>query len=71
VLSGNFNMGMGEKFDKDAIKPDASWDLFCNACWDGSFCLYDGGDRDPVSGTGPYAITYINPEGDPRNNSKK
>jgi hypothetical protein len=44
VLSGNFNMGMGEKFDKDAIKPDASWDLFCNACWDGSFCLY-GGDR--------------------------
>ncbi len=66
VLSGTFNMGVGDKLDINRTHPLTA----------GSFAIMQPGTRHfawtdeetvvQVHGTGPWAIHYVNPEDDPR-----
>jgi len=67
VISGTFNLGMGEKFDKSSGRSLAA----------GSFAFMPPGVRHyawatgetvvQVHGQGPWKINYVNPADDPRN----
>lgn len=66
VLSGSFNLGMGEKFDRRSTREMTS----------GTFGFWPAGMRHFVwvkgetviqlHGIGPWVITYVNPADDPR-----
>ena len=71
VLSGNFNMGMGEKFDKDVTKPMPAGTYFSMPAGMSHFVYTTEETEIQLSAIGPFGITYINPEDDPRNNTKK
>lgn len=70
VISGSFNLGMGEKFDQSATREMAA----------GTFGFWPAGMRHFVwakgetviqlHGIGPWAITYVNPADDPRASKK-
>jgi hypothetical protein len=70
VLSGTFNIGMGEKFDADIT----------NAMPAGSYGYWKEGMKHFVwtkgetvvqfHGMGPWSIKYVNPDDDPRNQTK-
>lgn len=70
VISGTFNLGMGEKFDRKATRPMPA----------GTFGFWEAGMRHfawakgdtviQLHGIGPWTITYVNPADDPRNQKK-
>ena len=70
VVSGTFNLGMGEKFDQSATREMPA----------GTFGFWPAGMRHfawakgetvlQLHGTGPWVITYVNPADDPRNTKK-
>jgi hypothetical protein len=70
VISGTFNLGMGEKFDQSATREMTA----------GTFGFWPAGMRHfawakgetvlQLHGTGPWAVTYVNPADDPRNARK-
>ncbi len=67
VLSGSFNMGLGEVFDESKATQIPS----------GGFAVMETGTRHfaftkeeteiQLHGIGPWGITYVNPKDDPRN----
>ncbi len=71
VISGAFSMGMGDKLDPAQMKEFPA----------GSFLVMPVGHHHfgatkvetvvQVHGVGPWAITYVNPTDDPRNQAKK
>ena len=67
VLSGEFNMGVGEKFDKKkghALKPGGMMILEPKTphfAW-----TTKGETVVQIHGTGPWAVTYVNAADDPR-----
>ena len=67
----NINMGMGEKFDKDATKPMPAGTYFSMPAGMSHFVYTTEETEIQLSAIGPFGITYINPEDDPRNNTKK
>jgi quercetin dioxygenase-like cupin family protein len=66
VVSGTFNVGMGEKFDETATRVMPA----------GTFAFWPAGMRHfawakgetvlQLHGVGPWTITYVNPSDDPR-----
>jgi hypothetical protein len=70
VVSGTFNLGMGEKFDQSATREMTA----------GTFGFWPAGMRHfawakgetvlQLHGIGPWMITYVNPADDPRNARK-
>ena len=70
VVSGTFNLGMGEKFDQSATREMPA----------GTFGFWPAGMRHfawakgdtvlQLHGTGPWAINYVNPADDPRKAKK-
>jgi len=70
VISGTFQIGMGEKFDEKALRPMPA----------GTYGFWEAGMKHFVAikgetvvqfhGSGPWSIQYINPADDPRNQSK-
>ena len=66
VISGAFAMGEGEKFNKEALKemPVGSVAVFPKGCPMFAFAKEDTVIQ--VNAEGPWGITYINPEDDPR-----
>ena len=70
VVSGTFNLGMGEKFDQSATREMTA----------GTFGYWPAGMRHfawakgetvlQLHGTGPWAINYVNPADDPRSAKK-
>ncbi|CAN5708053.1 hypothetical protein BH18ACI4_BH18ACI4_06030 [soil metagenome] len=70
VVSGIFNLGMGEKFDQSTTREMPA----------GTFGFWPAGMRHfawargetvlQLHGTGPWMITYVNPADDPRNAKK-
>jgi quercetin dioxygenase-like cupin family protein len=70
VISGSFNLGMGEKFDQSSTREMTA----------GAFGFWPGGMRHfawakgetvvQLHGVGPWTITYVNPADDPRNPRK-
>ena len=70
IISGTFNIGMGEKFDEKATK----------ALPAGTYGFWEAGMKHFVSikgetvvqfhGMGPWSIQYVDPKDDPRNQKK-
>jgi quercetin dioxygenase-like cupin family protein len=71
VISGTFNMGMGEKFDQSAGQAMPAGTFFSMPAGMKHFAWTTGETVIQLSGIGPLAITYLNPADDPRNNQKK
>jgi hypothetical protein len=66
VLSGTFNMGTGDKMDKQKTKALTTGSLAImqpgtnHFAWTGEETIVQ------LNGTGPWGITYVNPADDPR-----
>lgn len=67
VISGSFSVGMGDKFDKDAMQKLAPGGYGQMPAEMRHYAWSETGATIQVSGVGPFAITYVNPEDDPRN----
>jgi quercetin dioxygenase-like cupin family protein len=70
VISGTFNIGMGDKFDEKATKamPAGTYGF-----WEAGmkhFVWAKGETVVQFHGTGPWSIQYLNPNDDPRNKKK-
>ena len=70
VISGTFNLGMGEKFDQSATKamPAGTYGY-----WPAEmrhFAWTKGETVLQLHGIGPWSITYVNPADDPRSAKK-
>ncbi|HEV8589664.1 MAG TPA: cupin domain-containing protein [Pyrinomonadaceae bacterium] len=70
VIQGTINIGMGDKFDESAAKqlPAGSFALMPKRMH--HFAWASGETIVQIHGTGPFAITYVNPADDPRHKSK-
>jgi quercetin dioxygenase-like cupin family protein len=66
VLSGTFNMGLGEKFDEKKIMAVGPGDMMIMQPKTNHFAWTDKETVLQLNGTGPWGITYVNPEDDPR-----
>lgn len=70
VISGTFNMGMGDAFDrkKTTALPAGSFAVMPKGHH--HFAWAKGETVVQVHGVGPWGITYVNPNDDPRNAKK-
>jgi len=66
VISGTFNVGMGEKFDQTATRamPAGTFGFWLAEMR--HFAWAKGETVLQLHGTGPWIITYVNPSDDPR-----
>jgi len=67
VLSGEFYIGMGEKFDEKAAKLMAAGSYGHWPAGMKHFAWVKGETVIQLHGTGPWSIQYVNPDDDPRN----
>ena len=70
VISGTFNIGMGEKFDKSITKP---MPVGTYGYWETGmkhFVWVKGETVVQFHGMGPWKIEYVNPKDDPRSQKK-
>jgi len=67
VLSGVFNMGMGDKFDTSAGHPMPAGSFMVMPKETRHFAWSTGETIIQVYAIGPWGLTYVNPEDDPRN----
>ena len=70
VLSGTFNLGMGEKFDQAATREMPAGTFGFWAAGMRHFAWAKGDTVIQLHGNGPWMITYVNPSDDPRNMKK-
>jgi hypothetical protein len=66
VISGTFNIGMGDKFDKSATKPMPAGTY---GYWEAGmkhFVWINGETVAQFHGIGPWTINYVDPKDDPR-----
>jgi quercetin dioxygenase-like cupin family protein len=66
VLSGPFNMGMGEKFNRAGTQAVRAGDIMIMQPGTAHYAWTDGETIVQLHGTGPWGITYLNPSDDPR-----
>lgn len=69
VLSGTFAIGIGNSFDKAAMKelPDGGYVYFPAEC--PHYVMAATETTIQIEGPGPFALTYFNPADDPRRRS--
>lgn len=67
VISGTFNLGMGEKFDKKATRAMPAGTFGFWKAGMKHFAWAKGDTVVQLHGIGPWSITYLNPSDDPRN----
>jgi quercetin dioxygenase-like cupin family protein len=70
VLSGTFNIGMGDTFDEKATKSMPAGTYGHWAAGMKHFVWAKGETVLQFHGMGPWSIQYVNPEDDPRNQKK-
>lgn len=70
VISGTFNLGMGEKFDKSAGRAMPAGTFGFLAPQMRHFAWATGETVIQLHGMGPWEIVYVNPAHDPRNQKK-
>lgn len=70
VVSGTFNLGMGEKFDQSATREMPAGTFGYWPAGMRHFAWASGETVLQLHGTGPWMITYVNPADDPRNAKK-
>jgi hypothetical protein len=70
VISGTFNLGMGDKFDEKAgtVMPAGTFGFLSPQMK--HFAWTSGETVIQLHGVGPWTITYVNPSDDPRNMGK-
>jgi hypothetical protein len=66
VMSGTFNIGMGDKLDRSTTKALAPGSVAIMQPKTNHFVWTDQETIVQVHGVGPWAITYVNPADDPR-----
>jgi quercetin dioxygenase-like cupin family protein len=66
VLSGTFHMGMGEKFSRPATQPVHAGDIVIMHPGTAHYAWTEAETVVQLHGTGPWGVTYINPNDDPR-----
>lgn len=66
VLSGTFAMGMGEKFDAQALTDLPAGGFGLMPAQMRHFATAKTAAEIQVHGTGPFTLTYVNPADDPR-----
>jgi quercetin dioxygenase-like cupin family protein len=70
VISGQFHIGMGDKFDGKALKPMPAGTY---GFWEAGMKHFVQAQGETVAqfhGMGPWSIQYVNPADDPRNQGK-
>jgi hypothetical protein len=65
VLSGSFNIGMGDKMDESAAKPMPAGGYTMMPAHMHHFAITKGDTTVQISGAGPFALIYVNPADDP------
>ena len=70
VISGTFNVGMGDKFDEGAGKLLEAGGFVVMPAGMQHYAWSTGDAIIQIHGKGPFAITYVNPADDPRNAKK-
>lgn len=66
VISGTFNMGLGDKLDTSASKPMTAGSFVVMPKGTHHFAWAKGETIIQVYAVGPWGLTYVNPEDDPR-----
>jgi quercetin dioxygenase-like cupin family protein len=66
VISGTFNLGMGDKFDMEKTKPLSPGSVAIMAPKTNHFAWTKEETIVQVHGVGPWGVTYVNPADDPR-----
>jgi quercetin dioxygenase-like cupin family protein len=66
VISGTFQLGMGETADKNAATALSDGSLFVLPPGMAHFAFTDEETVVQISTNGPWGLTYVNPEDDPR-----
>jgi anti-sigma factor ChrR (cupin superfamily) len=67
VLSGSFSAGVGDKFDEGSMMALAPGGYAKMPKMTHHYAMSKGETVIQVHGTGPFAVTYVNPTDDPRN----
>src|SRR2546430_7989193 len=70
VISGTFNIGMGDKFDEAAGKALESGGFVVLPAGMNHYAWSTGDTLIQIHGKGPFEIKYVNPADDPRNAKK-
>ncbi|HEV8491721.1 MAG TPA: cupin domain-containing protein [Candidatus Angelobacter sp.] len=65
VLSGEFHVGMGDKFDESSMLTLPAHSLAVVPPHHNHYAMAKGETEVQVSGTGPFKLTYVNPADDP------
>jgi hypothetical protein len=65
VLSGEFRVGMGNKFDESSMQTLPPHSLAVVPPHHNHYAMAKGETEVQVSGTGPFKLTYVNPADDP------
>src|ERR1051326_2757025 len=65
VLSGEFHVGMGDKFDESSMQTLPAHSLAVMPPHHNHYALAKGEPEFQVSGTGPFKLVYVNPADDP------
>jgi quercetin dioxygenase-like cupin family protein len=71
VISGTFNMGMGDKLDPAKTKAFPAGSFAVAPAKVNHFALAKKEAIVEVSAMGPFAMTYVNPDDDPSKTAKK
>jgi hypothetical protein len=66
VISGTFNMGMGDKLDRSKTTMLAPGGIAIMQAKTNHFAWTKGETIVQIHGVGPWAINYVNPADDPR-----
>jgi hypothetical protein len=67
VISGMFRLGTGEKADKSKSQALPAGSFFALAPGMAHFAYADEDTVIQLNSTGPWGLTYVNPQDDPRN----
>jgi quercetin dioxygenase-like cupin family protein len=70
VISGTFHEGMGETFDRRKAQAFPAGSFFARPPGMAHYVLLEEETVIQISTVGPWGLTYINPEDDPRQKSK-
>jgi len=65
VLSGEFHVGMGDKFDESGMRPLAPGSFAAVPPHMHHYAVAKGETIVQVHGTGPFKLVYVNPSDDP------
>jgi quercetin dioxygenase-like cupin family protein len=70
VLKGNFMMGVGDKFDERSLKPMPEGGFMSMKTGTHHYAMAKGETIIQLYALGPFVITYVNPDDDPRKKTK-